>query len=148
MGCKQNSTIIYGTYLYPTGAKDAVFVYMNQGTYQTHLSCNNQNNFVKIFGTEQDYEQLIATEPTSVANNVKQSLARLNPSYVISWKQSLKENAEKSLAWLKTFIEKLNEFSSNKVYLKAPASYFCYQSNGVKYFNGINTNKFIIEMYG
>lgn len=51
MGCKQNSSIIYGTYLHPGGVKDALYVYLNQGVYQTRLSCTNQNYYVKIFGT-------------------------------------------------------------------------------------------------
>lgn len=51
MGCKQNSSIIYGTYLYPGGVKDALYVYLNQGVYQTRLSCSSQNHYVKIFGT-------------------------------------------------------------------------------------------------
>lgn len=89
MGCKQNSTIIYGNYLFPKGEKDALYVYLNQGIYQTRLSCSNQNYFVKLFGTEQDYSLLFAADPTFVANQVKRSLGRLNPTYVVSWKYSL-----------------------------------------------------------
>lgn len=55
MGCKQNSPIMYGVYTYPMGEKDALYVYMNQGTYQTRLNCNNQNLYFKLFGTEQKY---------------------------------------------------------------------------------------------
>lgn len=32
--------------------------------------------------------------------------------------------------------------------MKAPASYFCYESNGIKHLSQYNINKFIIEMYG
>ena len=68
MGCKQNSTIIYGTYLYPTGVKDALYVFLNQGTYQAYLSCNNPNKLFKIFGTEQNYEHLLTSDPSVLAN--------------------------------------------------------------------------------
>lgn len=93
MGCQQNSTIIYGTYLYPSGAKDALFVYLNQGTYQTRLACrNDQNKFVKLFGTEQDYDELLKADPSIAAESVKYTVRSINPHYIVSWKYPLSKH--------------------------------------------------------
>lgn len=86
MGCQQKERISYGTYVYPGGVKDALYVYLNQGTYQGGLTCNNQNTYVKVFGTEQNYPSLLASDPTTVATQLRQAVGRINPTYIISWK--------------------------------------------------------------
>jgi hypothetical protein len=75
------------------GLKDALFVYLNQGTYQSYTNCQFKRVYAKIFGTEQNYEQLLKNDPNTVAEQVKQMISRLNAHYVIDWKCSVEKDA-------------------------------------------------------
>lgn len=55
LGCN-HYTITYGTYTHPMGLKDALFVYLNQGTYQSYANCQFKQVYAKLFGTEQNYK--------------------------------------------------------------------------------------------
>jgi hypothetical protein len=51
------------------------------------------------------------------------------------------------MIWLDRFVETLN--GNGNVYVKAPASYFCYNAPHGKYLMDLRkANKFIMEMYG
>lgn len=71
LGCG-HPNIAYATYVYPSGSKDSLYVHLNKGTYQHHNSCTFKNLYAKIFGTSQNYNQLLKSEPSSVADRVKQ----------------------------------------------------------------------------
>ena len=50
LGCN-HTTIAYATYTYPIGIKDALYVYLNQGTYQSYVNCPFKKIYAKLFGT-------------------------------------------------------------------------------------------------
>ena len=73
------------------GLKDALFVYLNQGTYQTYLNCQFKQVYAKIFGTEQDYLELLKNDPGTIAEQMRQMVSRINPHYVVEWKCPLEK---------------------------------------------------------
>lgn len=146
LGCN-HSSIAFGTYTYPMGVKDALYVFLNQGTYQSYVNCPFKHVYVKLFGTEQDYNQILNAEPGTVADRVKQMTSRINPNYIVDWNCPMDKDIGKARNWLNTFVEKLS--GNTQVYVKAPASYFCYLVDGQKYLLDLNkVSKYIIKMHG
>ena len=88
-----------------------------------YLQCRNEKVFAKIFGTGQDYEVLLKTDANTLANRVRGSVNIDN--YIVDWKYPPSKDYEGSRQWLISFVSALTNFNKT-VYVKAPASYFCY----------------------
>ncbi len=99
---------------------------LNPGTYNMGSNCRPSNTYVKIFGTAQNYEDLIKSDPGNVANSISGTVNRLSNKIIVDWKYPLTGQIQQSRLWLNKFIEAL-EGHNVETYLKAPASYFCYK---------------------
>ena len=100
----------------------------------------------KVFGTGQNYGILFQADPIKVAEDIRKSTDKDN--FIIDWKHSPTKDFEVSKKWLNSFVSALINLNKN-VYIKAPASYFCYLSNNQHYLlSESRASKFIIEMYG
>ncbi len=47
-GC--GKAIVYGTYLHPLGAVDALYALMNPHVYGINANCQRKDTYIKIFG--------------------------------------------------------------------------------------------------
>ncbi len=125
-----------------------LYFLLNPHTYNVWLQCKNEKVFVKVFGTSQDYEVILKTEPKTVANNLRGAVNMDN--FIIDWKYPPTKNYSTSKEWLNAFVLALTNFNKT-VYVKAPASSFCYQNEVDKetYLVTNQTNaSLIIEMHG
>ena len=84
LGCNYSS-IAYATYTHPMGIKDALYVHLNQGTYQSYNNCPFKHLYAKLFGQYQNYDELLKNDPTTVADRVKQTLGKTNANYIVDW---------------------------------------------------------------
>ena len=84
MGCGF-ANIAYSTYTYPSGLEDALNTYQNPGQFQLNLHCKPKNIYAKVFGYEQDYDDLKNGE--DVANNILQRVAPTSRNIIIDWKK-------------------------------------------------------------
>ena len=91
---------------------------------------------------------ILKTEPKTVANNLRSAVNMDN--FIIDWRYPPTKNYSTSKEWLNAFVLALTNFNKT-VYVKAPASSFCFQNEVDKetYLVTNQTNaSLIIEMYG
>jgi hypothetical protein len=91
IGCEEKS-VVYGSYLYPSGPMDALYIYLFPGTYAARFNCPQRDLYVKLFGTAQNYEELLATDPSVVSDKVIREINRMITNYIIDWKYLPSEN--------------------------------------------------------
>ena len=56
-----------------------------------HISCNFQNMFFKLFGTDQNYKDLLMNDPKTLAERLVRTLNRGTNKFIVDWKCPLNE---------------------------------------------------------
>lgn len=146
-GC--GKAIVYGTFLHPMGAVDALYALMNPHVYGINANCQRKDTYIKLFGEAQDYAELIKLGE-QMHTLIENAVGRLGSrKAVLEWKYLPKEadkqeQAKKALGSLVSGL-KSKGFS---VFLKAPASYFCLNVAGSRYILDQPADNFIAEIYG
>lgn len=148
-GCEKS--IVYGTYLYPMGPVDALYALLNPHTYSgLNANCHRSETYIKLFGDDQEYEQLMGN-PADVVKNIYNKIGRLSArqKVIVDWKY-LPESGElrtKGRNVLEDIVVGLRN-NGLEVYVKAPASYFCLNVDGKKYILDLSAHALIVELYG
>ena len=80
-GC--GKSIVYGTYLYPLGLVDALYMLSNSQMYGIG-GCQRPRTFMKIFGDAQDYAEIMNVG--NVVDRVVGQIARVSvKEIVVDW---------------------------------------------------------------
>jgi hypothetical protein len=135
--------------LYPKGTVDALHMLANSQIYGFNPNCQRTDQYIKLFGTAQDFDLLIRTDTNTVVQQLIASIEKVNiKKVIIDWKYIPEpSNQDATMRWLDTFSNSLKD-RNYKVFLKAPASYFCRSYNYKKYLVDLAIQSYIIEMYG
>jgi hypothetical protein len=64
-GCSKS--IAYGTYIYPKGIVDALYMLANPNIYGLNFQCNRVDTYLKLFGSAQDFDLLLRIEGKQIA---------------------------------------------------------------------------------
>ena len=80
-GC--GKSIVFGTYLYPLGPVDALYVLINGHQVGVSSSCNRPATYIKLFGDAQDYSKI----GPSMYNQLDSVINR--GTVIIDWKHML-----------------------------------------------------------
>jgi hypothetical protein len=146
-GC--GKAVVFGTYLHPTGAVDALYTLINANVYNLSLNCPRKSSYMKLFGDAQDYSKLMQTY-TQNLNGISTTASRARVDIIIDWKY-LPEGEEREKAF-RVLGDIIQNFASKgqKTLLKAPASYFCAQvgTTGKRFILDQAIDYFIMELHG
>ncbi len=144
-GC--GKSIVYGTYLYPMGPLDGLYMLLNSYTYGFNGNCQRNRTFIKLFGHAQDYQEII--KDNNAADSINQQIARANiKDLIIDWSYLPEESSRvKARDTLQKLVEEFKK-KGYKVYVKAPASYFCLDVGGKKYILDQPADFLIVKLYG
>lgn len=77
LGC--GKSVVYGVYLYPLGAVDALYAHMNGHTVGISTNCNHPATYMKLFGDAQDYSKI---EP-SMYSQIDSTISRARATPII-----------------------------------------------------------------
>ena len=104
LGCGQR--IALGYYQFPEGASDVLNIMTNPGTSGIGANaCHHTEQFITIFGSNQNYDDLINTEAGVVAQKVKNSVSRSqSKNIIIEWKKLYSSKVKDVVSWLKKLI--------------------------------------------
>lgn len=142
MGCDYK--IAYGYMQYPDGALDALHIVTEPRSYAFGQDCKHPETFAHLFGSNQNYTNLLEQSPEAVIGKVKSILGRIGiQNVIVNWNYLFKKNFERVHKFLNQLIKGL-ESASFTVYLKAPASFFCYTQEESRYILGVKAQNFII----
>jgi hypothetical protein len=84
MGCDYK--IAYGYMQYPDGALDALHIVTEPGRYALGQHCKNPEAFAHLFGSNQNYTNLLEQIPQVVAGKAKVILGRAGiRNVILNW---------------------------------------------------------------
>lgn len=82
-GC--GNAIVYGTYLYPKGLVDALYMLASPHVYGFNSRCQRKETYVKVLGADQDYSKLSAFG--NIENQMHDEISRVSATnIIIDWK--------------------------------------------------------------
>lgn len=85
IGCED--AVAYGVYVYPNGAIDAMHMLLNGNVYGFSQMCRKKDTYYKLFGTQQDYDELFRKSATIVKEHLIGAINRGGAqALIIDWK--------------------------------------------------------------
>ena len=82
-GC--GKSIVFGTYLYPIGAVDALYGLLSPHEFGFSSECGRPATYIKLFGDAQNYSKLLKFDG-QVLRSISQTVDRTRAQTIIDWK--------------------------------------------------------------
>ena len=105
LGCGQR--VALGYYQYPEGTLDALNILSNPGASGVGSGgCHHTEQFITVFGSNQNYDDLINADAGAVALKVKNSVSRSQTkNIIIEWDKLYPSKVKDVNGWLKKLIQ-------------------------------------------